>query len=204
MPHAPIIACVRNPLDTIASWKTTFAHLKYATVTDFPVGHVNDPFLSPWQRESLAEIAATPKDALKRALLWRYLAECILTDAAQLTVVRYEELVLEPIKVLQTILAHIPNAPLLQGIDKITPSTVRQKRELLDIDDIQAIREICSQYATELGYSFSEQPKNHVGWVERSETHHVEISKAVGKKSLAHPTTMFPRGLRNPIFETDF
>ncbi|GEM_PF-520505 len=194
MPHAPIMACVRNPLDTIASWKSTFAHLKHATVTDFPVGHVNDPFLSPWQRDRLAEIAAAPKDALKRALLWRYLAECILTDAAQLTVVRYEELVLEPAKVLQTILDHIPNAPPLQGIEKITPSTVRQKRELLDTDDLQAIREICSQYAAELGYSFYDQPKNqesqenHVGWVERSETHPVEILKVVGKKNLAHPT----------------
>jgi predicted ATPase len=168
MPHAPIIACVRNPLDTIASWKSTFSHLKHAAVTDFPVGHVNDPFLSPWQRDRLAEIATAPKDALKRALLWHYLAECILTDAPQLIVVHYEELVLEPAKVLQTLLDQIPNAPPLQGINKITPSTVRQKREVLDTDDIQAIHEICSQYAAELGYTFSDLPKSQVGWVERS------------------------------------
>jgi len=188
MPHAPIIACVRHPLDTIASWKSTFPHLKHATVTDFPVGQVNDPFLSPWQRDRLAEIAASPKEHLKRALLWRYLAECILTDAAQLTVVRYEDLVLEPVKVLQTILDHIPNAPHLQGIEKITPSTVRQKRELLETDDIQAIRDICSQYAAELGYTFSDQPKNqenpknpknHVGWVERSESQTSEAKPTV-------------------------
>ncbi|EDN65502.1 conserved hypothetical protein [Beggiatoa sp. PS] len=143
---------MRHPLDTIASWKSSFPHLKHATVTKFPVGHVNDPLLPQWQRQRLAEIAATPTDALKRALLWRYLAECLLTDAHRITLVYYEELVRQPTKVLKTILPQIPNAPSWNCNEKITPSIVRQKREILDADDIQAIGDICSQCATELGY----------------------------------------------------
>jgi hypothetical protein len=152
LPHATIIACVRHPLDTIASWKSSFPHLKHATVTKFPIGHVNDPFLTQWQRQQLAEIVATPNVALKRALLWRYLAEMVLMNAHQLIVVHYEELVRQPTKVLKTILPQIPNAPSWNCNEKIPPSIVRQKREILDADDIQAIGDICSQCATELGY----------------------------------------------------
>jgi len=151
LPHAPIIACIRHPLDTIASWKTSFPHLKHAQVVDFPVGSLNDPFLSGWQRHQLAEIAATPNEALKRALLWRYLAEIVLTNAHQLIIVRYEELVTQPVKVLKTILESIPHAPRLPRHNQISASTVRQKREVLDDDDLQAVNDICRESAIALG-----------------------------------------------------
>ena len=154
LPHAPIIACVRHPLDTIASWKTSFPHLQNATVDQFPIGHVNDPFLTQWQRQQLAEIIATPNLALKRALLWRYLAEIVLMNAHQLVIVHYEELVTQPVEVLKKIWQQIPNPPSLskRDIKKITPSTIRQKREVLDVQDLQAINDICSECAVALGY----------------------------------------------------
>ncbi|RKZ41325.1 MAG: sulfotransferase [Gammaproteobacteria bacterium] len=152
LPHAPIIACVRHPIDSIASWKTSFPHLKQAAVTEFPVGHVNDPFLAPWQHQRLAEIAATPDEALKRALLWRYLAEIILMNAHQLILVHYEMLVTQPVKVLKSILQQIPDAPPLYNTKKISASTVRQKREVLDNNDLQAIGDICRETAVAMGY----------------------------------------------------
>jgi len=153
LPHAPIIACVRHPLDTIASWKTSFPHLKQALVTEFPVGHVHDPFLAQWQQQRLAEIAATPEEALKRALLWRYLAEIVIMNAHQLIVVRYEELVTQPVTVLKTILRSIENAPpLLSKTAQIKPSTVRQQRQVLDENDLQAIGDVCGESAVALGY----------------------------------------------------
>jgi hypothetical protein len=153
MPDAPIIACVRHPLDTIASWKTTFPHLKEARVTEFPVGHVNDPFLSHWQHQRLAEIAATPRDSIKRALLWRYLAECVLMSAHYLILVRYEQLVAEPKTVLRSILPEIPHAPPFYTAEKLSPSTLRQKREVLDEEDVQAVWDIGGPWARELGYT---------------------------------------------------
>jgi hypothetical protein len=154
LPNSPIMACVRHPIDTIASWKTSFPHLKQALVTDFPVGHVNDPFLATWQRQRLAEIAATPNEALKRALLWRYLADILLMGKTeQLILIHYEKLVTQPLKVLKSIQRQIPYAPPLYNTNKITPSTVRQKREVLDKTDLQAIADICGESAVALGYS---------------------------------------------------
>jgi hypothetical protein len=152
LPDAPIIACVRHPIDTIASWKTSFPHLKQAAVTEFPVGHVNDPFLAQWQRLRLAEIAATPNEPLKRALLWRYLADILLMNAHQLILVHYEILVTQPVSVLKRILQQIPNVPPLYKTNKITASMVRQKREVLDEADLQAIDDICGESAVVLGY----------------------------------------------------
>lgn len=151
LPHAPIIACIRHPLDTIASWKTSFPHLKHAQVNDFPVGHVNDPILSSWQRQRLKEIATTPNEAVKRALLWRYLVEVMSFHS--LILVRYEQLVTQPSLVLKHVLHHIPDAPCRIG--NITASTIRHKREVLDHEDIQAIYDICSQSAAELGYDMA-------------------------------------------------
>jgi len=152
LPQAPIIACVRHPLDTIASWKTSFPHLRHAQVNDFPVGHVNDPWLATWQRQRLAEVAETSRASIKRALLWRYLAECLLMNAHQIIWLRYEQLVTQPVTVLKSLLAQIPHAPTFHPTEKIIASTIRQKREVLDAEDFQAIRDICGQTAVELGY----------------------------------------------------
>ena len=111
--------------------------------------------LLPWQRQRLADIAATTDIAWRRALLWRYLAEIILTHAHQLIIIRYEELVTQPAQVLKKLFRQIPQAPFL-SLPPITPSTVRQKREILDDDDRQAIADICNPGAIELGYSIFE------------------------------------------------
>ena len=46
MPHARFVACVRNPFDTIASWKTTFADLREGDVGGTRIGNPRDPWLS--------------------------------------------------------------------------------------------------------------------------------------------------------------
>jgi hypothetical protein len=97
-------------------------------------------------------IAATPNEALKRALLWRYLADILLMNAHQLLLVHYEILVTQPVSVLKRILQQIPNAPPLYKTHKITASMVRQKREVLDEADLQAIGDICGESAVALGY----------------------------------------------------
>ena len=153
MPNATIVACIRHPLDTIASWKTSFPHLQQADVNNFPLGHPNDPFLEQWQREQLQAIANTDFLPLKRALLWRYLAECVLYFQPHLTLVHYESLVQHPKKTLHAILNTLPTPP-LYPTEKIEPSTVRQKREVLDDADKQAIQDICSQTARLLGYEY--------------------------------------------------
>jgi hypothetical protein len=84
-------------------------------------------------------------------LLWRYLAECLLAEQ-QLTLIYYEELVSHPMKILTTILKQMPYLPPLYLSKKIEPSKIRQKRNILDDRDRQALGDLCGQIALEFGY----------------------------------------------------
>ena len=152
MPNAPIIACIRHPLDTIASWKSTFPHLKNAAVESLPVGNVDDPFLTEHQRQRLREIAASDDEALRRALLWRYLAEILLDNRDRIVLIRYEEMVADPGAALAKILRNVAGASSLRIPRDIQASSPRIKREVLTDADYQAIGGVCGQVAAELGY----------------------------------------------------
>ncbi len=153
MPHAAILACIRNPLDTIASWKNSFPHLEHATVDTIPIGHMNDDALPSWQRRRLREIHAQKEEIIKRALFWNYLAEVVLFHASKLHVIHYEQLVLRPHEVMGEIFRRINGAPALVYHKPVIPSTVRQTREKLDSEEIDAIRNLCGHVASEFGYS---------------------------------------------------
>ena len=92
MSGAVIVACVRNPFDTIASWKG-IGHLAGATVEKFRVGYLGDPGLCEAAQSRFTGIAGTASPELKRALLWRHFAELILESRRYLHIVRYEDLV---------------------------------------------------------------------------------------------------------------
>lgn len=152
MSDAHFVACVRNPFDTVASWKTSFSHLRLVDIDKFPVRYLDGQLLSAHQRQSLLEIVATKNIAYRRALLWRYLAECILDNIQYLTLIHYEEFVCQPKRVLREILRKTNSAPPLRLLGEIHPSSPRQKRQVLDEDDLQAIHAVCNQAAAELGY----------------------------------------------------
>jgi sulfotransferase family protein len=147
MPAARIVACVRNPLDTIASWKRSFPHLHDADVGPF-VRHPHCMWLPQEQREALRSIEATPHLAERRALWWRFLAERALEHRGELVLVRYEELVSEPMLALHRILAGFRPGSLRSPV---VPSAARSCRALLDDDDLIAISEICASTAADLG-----------------------------------------------------
>jgi Sulfotransferase family len=152
MPHARIVVCVRNPVDVLASWKTTFSHLLTADVRKMTHGGLRDPFLPDRQRAMLGDVATIRSPAWRRAAWWRYLAELILEAAAgnaDLIVVPYVQAVTDPMTVVTRILADYPAGTLLEPI---APSTVRAaKRSALDSEDYQAIRALCIDPATALG-----------------------------------------------------
>jgi hypothetical protein len=152
MPKAKIVVCVRHPLDTIASWKTTFAHLANADVNAFPVGQPQDTQLPACARQRLEEIAQTPSLALRRALLWRHLAELILDNRDRVLLLRYEDMVTRPRDALSQILAGASVSLRPKPGALLAPSAVRSKRDSLDAADEHAIRSVCAQVAAELGY----------------------------------------------------
>jgi Sulfotransferase family len=148
MPSARLVACVRNPFDTIASWKTTFPHLRDADVEGVRIGNPRDLVLSAAQRTELERISAVPEPAMRRAAWWRYLAELVLESIEQVALVRYEQLVAQPRQTLETILAG-GNAG--RPVEPIAPSEPASKLEALDAADVQAIRSLCSDAAIRLG-----------------------------------------------------
>lgn len=152
MPAAKLVVCIRNPFDVIASWKTTFDHLLSADVKKMTHGGLRDAFLSARQRKMLEDVGRLKHPAWRRAAWWRYLAEQIVDAVAMspgLMVVPYTRAVTEPMAVVTEALKGF-NAGELR--EPIRPSTVRAgKRDVLDADDLQAIRSLCLPIAAELG-----------------------------------------------------
>jgi hypothetical protein len=149
MPRARFAICVRNPVDTIASWKASFAHLRQADLSIRPVGGPDDPNLPQRWRKALQDIEATPNLAVRRAKLWRYLAERILEDRANGHIlVRYEDLVADPEAVVGKLLDGLPAGNLNGDWQAPRP---RDRRSVLDAEDLEAIEAICAPVAAELG-----------------------------------------------------
>ena len=149
MPGARIVACVRNPYDTIASWKTSFAHLASADVARMSPGGLRDPFLSDRNRAVLEQVAAVKDQAWRRAAWWCYLAQLILDARHYVTVVPYAEAVADPLSVVGRVLEGFrPGTPR----EPITPSAPRTaKRSALNEEDLQAIHALCGDAASALG-----------------------------------------------------
>jgi hypothetical protein len=148
LPEARIVACVRDPVATIASWKGSFDHLRGANVGPF-LRHRRQLWLPRAQRRALERIGATPALPERRALWWRFQAERVLERREQLLLVRYEELAAEPMPVLERILDGYRAGELRRSIE---PSSARSRAELLDEADVRAIEAICRPVAQQLGY----------------------------------------------------
>jgi hypothetical protein len=154
MPAARCVACVRNPFDTIASWKGSFPHLREADVRGRPIGHPADEALSTSDRAELEKIARVQDAPARRAAWWTYLAELILDSADQLTIVRYEKLVANPIETIGQIVRGGNPGAFSAAIERSAP---RGKAGSLEADDVQAIRSLCTDAAIRLGV-YREKP----------------------------------------------
>ena len=94
-------------------------------------------------------IEATHDLAVRRAKLWRYLAERILEDRANShTLVRYEDLITDPVAVLGNLLDGLP-AGTLTG--HWQAPRLRDRRSVLDAEDLEAIATICAPIAAQIG-----------------------------------------------------
>jgi hypothetical protein len=150
MPDAPIVVCVRNPIDTLASWKGSFPHLRDADLNRFPVDYRNHGFLTRNERERLQRIADTESVIQRRAMIWAYLADMALKHRDSVLLVRYEDLIRNPRDELKRILDAVPgfDAPGIQ-VDPLVP---RSRRELLHREELDAIADHCGTQAEALGY----------------------------------------------------
>jgi hypothetical protein len=146
LPEATIVACVRHPYDTIASWsKVSFPHIKNATpqfLRNYTTGAARKSIDDIMQKTSLAE---------RYALWWDYLAGIINSNRNRLILVNYEDMVRSPESTLNLIYDAIPfHAELEQPL---TPSSPRHHTNALEDDITSAINEHCKESAALLGYT---------------------------------------------------
>jgi hypothetical protein len=152
MPDARVVACVRHPLDTVASWKGTFSHLAEGDPSKLPVGGLADPFLPAHLRDGLQDIVRLADPALRRAAWWRLLAAEILRWGDRVQIIRYEDLVSNPEACMRQLLGPLAgNAGHTPALLK--PSSARiTRRQTLDEADWRAVSSLCSGVAESFGY----------------------------------------------------
>lgn len=152
MPQARVLACVRHPLDTLASWKGTFAHLAQGDPSALPVGGLADPYLPAHLRQGLEALLQLEEPAMRRAAWWSLLANEILRWRGRVEVVRYEDLVAEPAATIRRALG--PLGPMAgEPATPLQPSVARAaRRSALDAADCQAVASLCAGVAEAFGY----------------------------------------------------
>jgi hypothetical protein len=145
---AVVVACVRNPYDTIASWIRSFPHLREARVGELPVANPQHPWLPDEDRIRLEEVAGTRSLPRRRALLWTHFAQIVLRSKEHALLVCYSELVRHPEAVLTKIAARRD-----LGSHPEPPPTCEPQRRALELapEDVDAITDICLPVATRLG-----------------------------------------------------
>jgi hypothetical protein len=150
LPGARVLACVRNPLDAIASWMGSLAVLHNADVLSVTIGHPEDPNLTEGDRARLREIAGIRAIEERRARWWLFFAERVLEEIEGEDLVVYEDLVTRPQDYVAGALRGLSAGDLRQPV---APSEARSHRERLTPRDYEAILDICSPAAEALGVS---------------------------------------------------
>lgn len=144
-PDAHLVACVRDPFCTIATWK---ASRDDAAIEAAMVAMLNAVWLSRHDADQLRQIASMAEPAEKRAAYWWWLAQRLLDNAQGVKIVRHDALAQFPGKQLASILGEAR----LSGLTmKRSDQAEQDAAATLDDRDRQAIRAICLQAALELG-----------------------------------------------------
>ena len=158
MPQARVVACVRHPLDTLASWKGTFRISAMGDPSALPVGGLADPFLPAHLRDGLRDIARLTDPAVRRAAWWCLLAEEILRWRERIEIVRYEDLVADPHTQMRRVLGPLQRAA-GNADPSLQPSMVRTtRRQALEEADWHAVASLCAGVAEAFGYDCTRRP----------------------------------------------
>jgi hypothetical protein len=146
LPEAVLVACVRHPCDTIASWgKVSFPHIRDATprfLLNYTTGEEN---------LSIDRILKTTELAARYAMWWDYLAGIINSNRDRFIVINYEHMVSDPEATLARIYATMPFQAEPQ--QPLEPSAPRHHENALDADIVYAINDKCKNSAALLGYN---------------------------------------------------
>lgn len=144
----PIIAMVRHPLDSLASWRNTFGHLAHAQVDQIAVTNPDYGGWRNWQRKALLEIAQQNDAAVRRVLLWRMLARTFIQARDDILLWRYEDLVNDPAAHLEQINRRLGYS----SVDLPEPSSLRARTKHYDEQERDLLGDLCGAELRALSY----------------------------------------------------
>lgn len=145
----PIVAMVRNPLDTLSSWRNTFSHLADAKVSNLPVANPDFPAWSTWQRQSLIEIDEQSNAAVRRVLLWRLLARTLLHYQNHLLLWRYEDLTENPARLINSLNTQLN----YDGQVNAAITSSRKRLNDYDCNEREMLMDLCAAEIAALKYT---------------------------------------------------
>jgi hypothetical protein len=149
-PEMPIIACIRNPIDTISSWKRSFPHLRYAMFENFP-SDINRNYVHEIsQLQEIKDIESENDFEIKRALIWNYLAGIIERSKDKINIFKYEEFVRNPNSEIEKVSTKYPKFKFGYDFPK---SSIRLNREVMHRDEIEKIKSVCGNMANKFDYN---------------------------------------------------
>lgn len=152
MPHATLFACIRHPVDTVMSWEGSFPHLANVTLAEWPIGGLCDDGLTGWRRGTLQKIERQEHPLVKRALLWNYLARLIIDSSHLLNIIRYENLVSDPMSTVAAMHELITGRQPSGYSNEIKRSVPRVYANAIAAEQRDIVSRVCCQTAWELGY----------------------------------------------------
>jgi hypothetical protein len=149
-PDMPKVVMIRHPLDVIYSWKASFEHLKSIDLAVIPFAGEHDPMLDGVQHRLLNSVRKQTYLPVRRALYFNYLAEMIARDKERICVIRYEDLLANSTKVMNTVATYVGMMPMQgQVLESIRPSS---SQKIFDIEDVKAVEMLCGDFLREWGY----------------------------------------------------
>jgi|GEM_PF-2136190 len=147
-PGAVIVILVRHPAYTIGSWKRTFPHLRHAIIHNSAVFK----FADDRQRAILSKLAEIEDDLTRRVGLWNYLAAEIIACADFDMIIRYEDLIADPLLYLQRIYQRFFPGQMLDSVELLVTRNNEEERTTMSIKEKTCIKSMCADSAAWFGY----------------------------------------------------
>ncbi|ARU57703.1 hypothetical protein OLMES_3682 [Oleiphilus messinensis] len=147
-----LIALIRNPFDNISSWVNSFALLRKvpASILDILGMDYSIQYASTDSLAYLEQIREASDPAIRRCLLWSYIASIIDSNKNRIIVIRYEDLIRDPATVFSEKLG-LSEWDLFDGY-KLERSSKPPSSCNLPVVDKRNIETICGKWAVKLGY----------------------------------------------------
>jgi hypothetical protein len=148
----PVLVCIRDPVNTIASWTRSFEHLANADVSALlALKALGSPRRS--DAPTLAAMRTCSDVRERRALLWRYLATIVARNRDWISVIKYEDLTTDTSGLLSTIVGMLDPTRASQNVVLDVDIRVSRPPATAASEESDLIWDVCGDIAAQFDYS---------------------------------------------------